>query len=74
MRCPSGKNVTRILGSEPLLKPNYNSKSRGQQRNFNGGKPCWFFFMSVEGFFKGDNSLLSPSFSQGLPKPHKERT
>lgn len=38
---------------EPLLKRNYNLKSRGQGKNFNGGRSCCFF-MTAEGFSKGD--------------------
>ena len=44
--CPPGKNVTLqsdSCGSEPLLRPNYNSRWRGQRRNFIVGRPCVFF-------------------------------
>lgn len=48
------KKVTGVRGSEPPLKPNYNSKPRRSTEEFQRRQTCFFFFvffMSVEGFF-----------------------
>lgn len=64
--CPPGKNVTLqsdSCGSEPLLRPNYNSRWRGQRRNFIVGTAFYEWW----GFFKGDSQIIVAFvFSQEL--------